>query len=335
MTMRISFLLVLSLLLFFSCKEKETKYSSNDKTESAIPVNVPIFNGDSAYHFLKTQVDFGPRIPNSQAHKETGDYLINTLKGFDANVTVQEFDQKTYDNQNLRLRNIIASFYPEKPRRILLAAHWDTRPYADKDKNQPNATFDGANDGASGVAVLLEIARLIRASPPQVGIDIIFFDGEDWGERDFEQSKTPTGLQSWWCLGSQYWAKNKHKPNYSAYYGILLDMVGAKNSQFYRESLSLSYAPKVVDKVWDAAERLGYSHIFVKRNQGEVTDDHKFVTEIGKIPMIDIVNYDPSLGSFGSFHHTTADNLDIISKDVMAAVGSTILHVIYHEHPGV
>lgn len=332
--MRISFFVVLSLFLFFSCKEKEGGTANSSNSESVAPVEVPAFNGDSAFYFLKTQVDFGPRIPNSQAHKKTGDYLIETLKGFGAIVTVQEFDQRTYDNQNLRLRNIIASFAPEKQRRVLLAAHWDTRPFADKDRQQPNATFDGANDGASGVAVLLEIARLIGSQPPQIGIDIIFFDGEDWGEREHEQSMTSHGLQSWWCLGSQHWAKNKHKPNYSAYYGILLDMVGAKNSQFYRESLSLSYAPKVVDKVWNAAQALGYSHIFVKRNQGEVTDDHKFVTEIGKIPMIDIVNYDPSSGSFGAFHHTTADNLDIISKDVLVAVGSTVLHVIYHEQSG-
>jgi hypothetical protein len=156
-------------------------------------------------------------------------------------------------------------------------------------------------------------------------------DGDDWGERSNEQTQTPPGLESWWCLGSQHWAKHKHQPDYSAYYGILLDMVGAKNSYFYRENLSLMYAPSIVRKVWSTAERLGYSHLFVQKNQGEVTDDHKFVNEIAKIPMIDIVNFDPSTHSFGAFHHTTSDNLDLISNETLLAVGITLLNVIYNE----
>ncbi|HEX5172495.1 MAG TPA: M28 family peptidase [Cyclobacteriaceae bacterium] len=333
--MRVSFWLVSSLFVFFSCKEKESGKAANSEAEPDVHIEVPTFRDDSAHQFVKKQVDFGPRIPGTQAHKAAGDYLIKKMESLGATVFVQEFDQKTFDGASVRLRNIIASFFPEKSKRILLAAHWDTRPFADKDKSQPNALFDGANDGASGVAVLLEIARVTsHSTPPGVGIDIIFFDGEDWGEGEYERTRLPSDLESWWCLGSQYWAKHKHKPNYSAYYGILLDMVGAKGSQFYRESLSLSYAPRVVEKVWNTAERLGYSHIFVKRNQGEVTDDHKFVTEIGKIPMIDIVNYDPASGSFGSFHHTTADNIDLISKEVLQAVGATIINVIYYEHPG-
>ncbi len=331
--MRVSFLCFFSFLIIFSCQKRGDINEKSSQPEAAILVNVPAFNADSAYFFLEKQVNFGPRIPNTSAHQKAGDYFIKTLTGFGAIVTTQEFEQKTFDNNIIRLRNIIGSFFPDRKKRVLLAAHWDTRPFADKDKQNPNATFDGANDGASGVAILLEIARVINTSAqqPEIGIDIILFDGEDWGERDYERSQPPPGLESWWCLGSQYWAKHKHKPNYSAYYGILLDMVGAKNSQFYREALSLAYAPSVVEKVWNTAERLGYSDVFVKRNQGEITDDHKYVTEIAKIPMIDIVNFDPATRSFGKFHHTTADNLDLISKKTLEAVGTTLLNVIFYE----
>ena len=331
--MRVFFLCFFLFLIIFSCQRQEGTNEKSGQPAAAVPVNVPVFNADSAYFFLEKQVNFGPRIPNTLAHKKAGDYFIKTLTGFGATVTTQEFEERTFDNQIIRLRNVIGSFFPDRKKRILLAAHWDTRPFADKDKQRPNATFDGANDGASGVAILLEIARVINnsAQQPEIGIDLIFFDGEDWGEPDHERSQPSPGLESWWCLGSQYWAKHKHKPNYSAYYGILLDMVGGKNSQFYRESLSLAYAPSVVEKVWNTAERLGYSDVFVKRNQGEITDDHKYVTEIAKIPMINIVNFDPTTGSFGNFHHTTADNLDLISKETLDAVGTTLLNVIFYE----
>ena len=276
---------------------------------------------------------FGPRIPNSEAHQKAGDYLASQLKSYGAVVVEQRFSATTYSNVKLNLRNIIASFYPNKKKRILLAAHWDTRPFADKDSEKPNATFDGANDGASGVGVLLEIARLISADSLQnAGVDIIFFDGEDWGEPGDQERETPLpkNLSDWWCLGSQHWSKNKHQANYSASYGILLDMVGGKNARFAKEGYSVEYAPSVLDKVWSTASRLGYSHIFLQEKTGFVTDDHRFVNELGKIPMIDIISYDPA-NSFGDFHHTTKDNLEIISKETLQIVGTTLLHVVYSE----
>jgi Peptidase family M28 len=326
------------LFLLISCEKGKDSSSEGPVNKPARVVSVPLFNPDSAFYFVKRQVDFGPRIPNTEAHRKTADFLSNQLRKYGATVTVQEFDQTTYDNQRVRLKNIIASFYPETHKRVLLAAHWDTRPFADRDKQNPDAPFDGANDGASGVGVLLEIARTLSTSPnpPDVGVDIILFDGEDWGERVNERLvPTPKGLDSWWCLGSQYWSTHKHKPNYSAFYGILLDMVGAKNSQFYREGLSLTYAPKVVDRVWTTADQLGYSRFFVKKNQSEIIDDHKYVTENAKIPMIDIVNHDPATGWFGFFHHTHADNMDLISEEPLKAVGETLLHVVYYEEPDV
>jgi Zn-dependent M28 family amino/carboxypeptidase len=313
------------------------------KKDSEIPVrvvNVPAFNADSAYFFIQKQVDFGPRIPNSPSHRKAGDYFIEQFKKYGAIVTTQDFVATTFDNQRLNLRNVIASFNPDKQKRILLAAHWDTRPFADKDAHAPDKAFDGANDGGSGVGILLEIARVISTGgPPDVGIDMILFDGEDWGDdggtwgRKFDAKqakKIPEGFVEWWCLGSQYWSKNKHKGNYSAYFGILLDMTGGKNAQFAKEGYSKEYAPNVVDKIWKAASAQGFSHIFINQHIGGVTDDHVFVNEFAKIPMVNIISFDPSSG-FGDFHHTQQDNMDIISKETLEAVGKTVLHVIYYE----
>jgi len=331
--MRIIFSLLLFIAALVACKEKDKKNSSSAEKSSRV-VKVPDFNQDSAYLFVKKQVDFGPRIPNTKSHQLAGDFLIAYLKQTGAQVKVQEFESPTFDGHQLQLRNIIATYFPDKQKRILLAAHWDTRPFADKDHDQPNAIFDGANDGGSGVGVLLEVARIMETAPaPEVGVDIIFFDGEDWGERNGSQTSTPLpeGLKEWWCLGSQHWAKNKHKPNYSAYYGILLDMVGAKNAQFHREGYSLEFAPGIVDKVWSAAGRLGYSHFFVNKNQAGIIDDHLFVNPIAKIPMIDIVHYEPGIGFFGDWHHSRKDNLELISRETLEAVGTTVMNVIYYE----
>ncbi len=328
--MRVICVLVMGSTLLFSCSGDQKKNVSSDQPVRV--VKVPEFNGDSAYFFVEKQVKFGPRVPNSAAHRETGDYLIAQFKKDGAGVTVQEFEATTFDNHRLKLRNIIASFNPEKQKRILLTAHWDTRPFADKDLTKKDAPFDGANDGASGVGILLEVARHLGKNPAAAGVDIILFDGEDWGEKDGEaRQNTPEGLDSWWCLGSQYWARHKHKANYSAYYGILLDMAGAKGSRFFREGTSLEYAPKIVEKVWNTAERLGFSNYFVKQNEGAITDDHLYVNEIAKIPMIDIVHYQPGIGYFGDYHHTTKDNMSIISKETLDVVGVVLLNVVYYE----
>lgn len=329
------FLLIFLPLFFFSCGSDKEKSQTQVEVSTRKHVETPLFNGDSAYYFVEKQVHFGPRVPNTAAHQKASQFFINKFTQYGAVITLQEFQATTFDNTKVQLRNIIATFYPEARKRILLAAHWDTRPFADKDEENPNALFDGANDGASGVGILLEVARNLSHSNPGVGVDIILFDGEDWGEREYGHVRPPEGLKSWWCLGSQHWSITKHQPGYSAYYGILLDMVGAKNARFYREGLSLAYAPKVVEKVWNTAESLGYSHLFVKRNQTEITDDHKFVNEIAKIPMINIVNYDPATGWFGSFHHTRDDNLDLISKETLEAVGKTVLQVIFDEGAGI
>jgi glutaminyl-peptide cyclotransferase len=315
-----------------SCGDKKKEAEAPAPKEERV-VQVPYFSADSAYRFVEEQVNFGPRVPNTKAHRQAGDYLVAQLKDFGATVTEQAFESPSFDGQKLYLRNIIGSFFPEKTKRILLAAHWDTRPFADKDFENAHKPFDGANDGASGVGVLLEIARVLGSqASPEVGVDILFFDGEDWGERnDMGRVPTPEGLLSWWCLGSQYWAQNKHVKGYSAYYGILLDMVGAKGSQFHLEGYSMQYAPNIAEKVWNKAAQIGHSAYFVKRRQGEIIDDHYFVNRLAAIPMINIVHYDPVDGYFGNYHHTHRDNMEIISVETLRAVGETVLHVVYYE----
>jgi glutaminyl-peptide cyclotransferase len=294
-------------------------------------IEFPEFSADSAYAFIQQQVDFGPRVPNTAPHRETRDWLVSKFEEYGLEVTEQNFEARAYDGTNLALTNIIASWNPQATKRILLAAHWDTRPMADKDTQRIDEPIDGANDGASGVGVLLEIARIITtdANQPAVGIDFILFDGEDYGEP--EHSNTRNTQQTWWALGSQHWSRNPHQVGYTAYYGILLDMVGGKNARFYREGFSMKYAKNIVQKVWNNAHDLGHSDFFQMRNAGEIIDDHVFVNEIAKIPMIDIIDFSPDYG-FGRFHHTHDDSMDIIDKRTLQAVGETVLYTIYQEN---
>lgn len=327
--------LVLLSSLWYSCGDSKKEQAEKLEQESEKVVSVPDFDQDSAYSYIMKQVEYGPRVPGSTAHAEAADYLVNKLTSFGAQVQLQEFEVTTFDNQTVPLKNIIASFYPDNKKRILLASHWDSRPFADKDSVRQYEPIDGANDGASGVGVLLEIGRALGtgSKKPEVGVDIILFDGEDWGNDTKTQDEVPLrdNWESWWCLGSQYWAKNKHKPGYSAYYGILLDMVGAKDSQFRMEGGSMQYAPSIVRKVWNRAAAIGYSSYFSTQKEHGILDDHIFLNKNANIPTIDIVHYDPEHGYFGDYHHTHRDNIDIISKEMLEAVGETVLNVVYYE----
>jgi Zn-dependent M28 family amino/carboxypeptidase len=315
-------ILLITITIITSCSDSG-KDEKQQMVVSEKKVVFPSFSADSAYAFVKEQVDFGPRIPNTSEHQLAGDKIIERLEAYGAQVKVQSFEATTYDNVNLNLRNIMGSFNPGAKKRILLATHWDTRPWASKDAEDPTAQFDGANDGASGVGVLLEIARALNGTnKPNVGVDLLFFDGEDWGKENSNDTNS-------WCLGSQYWAKNKG--NYSAYFGILLDMVGAKGAQFPFEGYSYKMAKKVLEKTWTSASKIGHGQYFVAKREGSITDDHYHVNVTAKIQMIDILHYDPVNGYFGDFHHTTKDNMSIIDKKTLKAVGETVLYVVYAE----
>ena len=331
----LSFRLLAALLvgvLLAACDSKPA--TEQAATPRPAPLPAPNFNPDSAYAFVTRQVDFGPRVPNTSPHDSTKDWLVDKLTAYGAIVQVQEFEAEAYDGTTLQLSNIIGSLYPERRKRLLLAAHWDTRPVADQDSTRTDQPIDGANDGASGVGVLLEVARALQQADtvPRVGVDIIFFDGEDYGEPEKEKGNAESANRVWWCLGSQHWSDNKHQPNYAAYYGILLDMVGAEAATFYQEGVSERVAPSIVKKVWDTAQQLGYGSYFVNKESPEIIDDHVYVNYDAKIPMIDIIEYEPNNEVyFGDYWHTHADNMDIISRETLEAVGETVLHVVYGE----
>lgn len=327
-------LLIVVLLPILACNtEQENSITSQPSVaENQQDVQVPAFSADSAYAFVAQQVAFGPRVPNSQAHLATADFLVSKLESYGGEVQRQKFEAEAYDGSMLQLQNIIASFNPDQRKRILLAAHWDTRPFADKDSERSQEPIDGANDGGSGVGILLETARLMQQQTPDVGVDIIFFDGEDYGEPEGYENSSESSNQVWWCLGSQYWSENKHQKNYMAYYGILLDMVGAEGAKFYREGVSMRAAPSVVKKVWGQAQQLGHGRHFVYEDSPEIIDDHIYVNYNAKIPMIDIVEYAPGTDAyFADYHHTHEDNMEIISKETLKAVGETVVNVIYRE----
>jgi hypothetical protein len=316
------------LTLLFSCGEHSEKMREDQAQKNFRPV--PPFNADSAYAYIQKQVEFGPRVPNTPAHKATKQWLMDKFKSFDLKVQGQEFTAKAYDGKVLELTNIIASYKPEIKKRVILAAHWDTRRIADKDTERQDEPIDGANDGGSGVGVLLEVARTITSSDENlnVGIDFILFDGEDDGRP--QDSKGGADDTDWWCLGSQYWAKNPHEAGYTAFYGILLDMVGAEGARFYKEGVSVQYAGGIVNKVWSHGHHLGYNDFFPMRKSHPITDDHIPVNEVANIPMINIIDYSPDYG-FGKYHHTHSDNMDIIDKRTLKVVGETVLFTIYQE----
>lgn len=290
----------------------------------------PDFNADSAYAFTKYQADLGPRVPGSKAHTAAVKWMSEKLKSYGATVVVQNGVTTTYDQKKWNVKNVIGSFNPDAKSRVMLSAHFDSRPFCDNDSIATNKSkpCPGVNDGASGVAVLMEIARNLALKNTAIGIDIILFDMEDYGQDD--DTKYPQ-MENSWCLGSQYWAQNPHKPGYFANYGILLDMVGGKGATFYKEGQSIYFAGNIVDKVWNSASTLGYGNYFIPEPYGEFTDDHVYVNRLTNIPTIDIISYNKNKSEFFSHHHKLGDDMSNIDKATLKAVGQTVMEVIYNE----
>lgn len=318
-------LLLLCSVFFFTACAGQTK--SDEKPANVI--FVPTFSGDSAYQFVQKQVDFGPRVPNTKAHTACADYFVKVLQNFGAQVEIQSGEAVLYDGRKMPFKNVIATYNQKATKRILLCAHWDTRPYADRDKNSANhqTPILGANDGASGVGVLLEVARQLHVNQPTVGVDIVLFDLEDWGTPEFYSGPQ---REDTWCLGSQYWAEQAKKNSYKADFGILLDMVGAPGAQFYKEQISTYYASFAVEKVWSSAQSLGFGNYFLNNSGGAITDDHLYVNKIANIPCINIIQYNPyGTTGFGDYWHTLDDTMKHIDKNTLYVVGQTLLQVIY------
>lgn len=318
-----------------ACGNDETDPNNPNGTDTNSPVStlkVPIFNKDSAYNYVAKQVSFGPRVPNTQAHKDCANWLVSEFKNMGLTVIEQDFVAKSYTGENLQSKNIIASINPQATNRILLCAHWDSRHIADHDDdpNRRNEAILGADDGGSGVGVLLEVGRTIAKDSLSLGVDLILFDSEDNGA----PSGVAGGADSW-CLGSQYWGKNPHVAGYKARFGILLDMVGEKSPRFPMEGTSMQYAPNLTRKVWDLAHDMGMAMYFDKTAAQSITDDHLYVNQLTGIPTIDIINLEGSKnGVFGPHWHTHGDTMDVISKNTLAAVGQLMLKVIYLENSG-
>lgn len=312
-------------------EQKEPKEQTQTQAKPPkVQVNIPAFNADSAYAYIEKQVSFGPRVMGSKGHQACQDWLVQQFKSFGAKVTEQTFTANVYTGKSFPAANIIAEFNPAATDRILLGAHWDTRHVADSPINTERVEEPilGADDGGSGVGVLLEIARQLQAQKVNIGIDIVLFDAEDYGESGGTQEDT-------YCLGSQYWSKNMHNAS-KARYGVLLDMVGAKDAKFVVEQYSYQYAQPVVDKVWGLAMQMKRTKHF--KNQllnGGITDDHYYVNTIAGVPMADIINLNGQEGrAFGNHWHTHNDDMSIIDKGTLNDVGQVLLALIYREDAG-
>lgn len=310
--------------LFWGCNQS----SNSSETDTAATAETVIitqkktdFSAENAYNHIKSQLDFGFRIPGTPAHKACADWLLKQLKNQCDTTYFQVGNGKNPSTgAAIPIYNIIGSINPKAEKRMIFAAHWDSRPMADQDDNNPKEPILAANDGASGVGVILELARILKSNKPEWGVDFILFDAEDLGITEIENS---------FCLGSQYWGKNLHTPNYKANFGVLLDMVGGKDAKFMWEANSNQYANWILVHTWQIAKELGHDNHFQLQNIGAITDDHKYVYEATKIPMIDIIQYNENSG-FAPYWHTHDDNLDAVDKSTLQAVGNTLLNLIFN-----
>lgn len=311
--------------MFLSCSSASSDSNAAvraDVTSSKPSKKLVVFDADTAMRYLEKQVGFGPRVPGTEAHARCADWLAESLRQMGANVTDNTVStpHPVDRERNIDIRNIFASFNPAAQNRVIVLAHYDTRPWADEDPDAANHNkpIDGANDGASGVAVALEIARHAASLPNGKGLDILFVDQEDSGN---------SGDDASWCIGSDFWARNlPYTPSSLPRFGILLDMVGGKDATFMREYFSQTYAPAINDMVWKTAASLGYGDTFVNRQGGAINDDHISLLRAG-IPTVDIIDTRPD--GFAPTWHTLQDNIENIDPQTLGIVGDVITEIIY------
>ncbi len=323
MNLKILTILLIFTFVFWSCNKKTEKPYSKVISFTIMEKSAPDFDEELAYGYILKQLSFGPRNPNSSGHKLAKEFLFNELKKFADTVYYQNFNYPGYDGEILNCSNIIASFNPENKIRILLCAHWDTRPRSEEDKNLANQNKPvlGANDGASGVAVLLSLAKILSEQKPDFGIDIILFDAEDYGKKNDLMN---------YSLGSKYFIQNK--PDYiNPQFGILLDMVGDKEAVFKKEPNSYQFAPDIVDFVWKLASNLNFK-TFSNEFSNPIYDDHIPLGEMG-IKIINIIDADligaDSPNPRRNYWHTQNDTIENISKETLNEVGELLAHLIY------
>lgn len=312
------------------CKNNNTTPTVVSSAVDYTQVATPDFSADSAYSYAAAQLAFGNRTPGSKAWEQCAAYIEAQMQRWCDTVMVQPFKATLWDGSTVPGRNIIASLNPQAAKRVVLAAHWDSRMWADHDPDEGNhrKPVPGANDGASGVAVLMEMARVMSQMPPSVGVDFIFFDVEDQGQPEWAE----TYEDNTWCKGSQHWAQNRHVPAYTAVYGVLFDMVGTAQPRYTKEQVSRHFAPGLTDKIWNVAAALGYGNVFVAQNTDPILDDHMYVNQIAGIPMVDIVQ-NSGTTSFFKHWHTTTDNLDNLSAETMRMVALVTMKTVYGDYP--
>lgn len=316
------------ILFFWGLINGSCNSTDNDMEFSHLGNEVPEFSSEKAYEYVEDQVAFGPRVPGTEAHVNAINYLREHFRNTAGNnaVFVQEFETEVYGD-SLKLFNLVAAFGLEHSDRIVLAAHWDSRPRAEEDPDEPERPIDGADDGGSGVAVLMEFANIFAENDLPVGVDIILFDGEDYGE--------PGDLANYF-LGSRYWSQNPPVPGYNPRFGILLDMVGGAGAVFPKEGYSMSFAPELVNQIWSVADEMDHGDLFIDEAGGSVSDDHVIVERYTGIPMINIIHHRRRAGggvNFPSYWHTQNDTMEIIDPEVMQAVGDVLLEMIYNRIP--
>jgi Zn-dependent M28 family amino/carboxypeptidase len=283
------------------------------------------FSGKDALAYAAAQVAFGPRVPGTPAAQKAGDWIIAQMKLRADTVITQEWKHVTQKNETLPLRNILARFKPQAKERILYLTHWDTRPTADEDPviGKRSGSFDGANDGASGVGLLVAIADLLKKTPPSVGVDLLFVDGEDWGDfNGYDNGEAPDVL-----IGSTYFASHLPEPGYKPLFGVLFDMIGDADLNMYEESNSLATAPEVVTRVWRTADELGYSKYFIPSDGGAITDDHIPLLKAG-LHVIDVIDINYRSPDQQTYHHTTMDTMDKITVRSLQIVGDVATKVL-------